>query len=176
MGQIVNIPELVAVIIAFVIFYWIVKRFVWPGFLRTLDERAEKIQKTFDEIEATRQEMETLKRDYAEHLKQIESEAQEKIREAIDQGRHLAEGIRADAESQREKLLSKARADIERERDIAKEELRRYVIEMAFEITEKVLKESVDRERQRKLVESFLKEMEAIPSGLTGEPLTGDKA
>ena len=69
--------------VAFLIFAWILKRYVWGPFLALLDERREKIASEFDRIESLRAEAERLRADYESRLQKIEQEARERIQEAV---------------------------------------------------------------------------------------------
>ena len=62
------------------------------------------------------------------------------------------------AMSNRERMMIKAEADIEKMRQNAKFELQKEVGEMAVELAEKIIKENID-EKQDKTIEKFINEI-----------------
>jgi F-type H+-transporting ATPase subunit b len=161
-AQLVNLPELIASFIGFVIFAWILWRFMWKPVLNIIDERRESIEQAFQEVDDARTDVAKLKAEYEEHLAQINTEAQERLQEAVAKGQQIAAEIRADAESQREKLLDRTHDDIAREKDKALAELRNAAIDLSFTISRRVMQEGLDRETHDRLVQGFIDEMKEL--------------
>jgi F-type H+-transporting ATPase subunit b len=161
-AQLVNLPELIASFIGFVIFAWILWRFMWKPVLNIIDERRESIEQAFQEVDDARTDVAKLKAEYEEHLAQINTEAQERLQEAVAKGQQIAAEIRADAESQREKLLDRTHDDIAREKDKALAELRNAAIDLSFTISRRVMQEGLDRETHDRLVQGFIDEIKEL--------------
>lgn len=161
-AQLVNLPELIASFIGFVIFAWILWRFMWKPVLSIIDDRRESIEQAFQEVDDARADVAKLKAEYEEHLAQISTEAQERLQEAVAKGQHIAAEIRADAESQRAKLLERTHDDIAREKDKALAELRNAAIDLSFTISRRVMQEGLDRETHDRLVQGFIDEIKEL--------------
>jgi len=161
-AQLVNLPELIASFIGFVIFAWILWRFMWKPVLSIIDDRRESIEQAFQEVDDARADVAQLKAEYEEHLAQISTEAQERLQEAVAKGQHIAAEIRADAESQRAKLLERTHDDIAREKDKALAELRNAAIDLSFTISRRVMQEGLDRETHDRLVQGFIDEIKEL--------------
>lgn len=153
--QILKIPELLGNLLAFALLFWLLKKFLWGYVLETIDRRKQSIELAYTEVENRQREAEKLKRELEERLAGIEEEARQRLEKAAREGRELAAEIRAAAENQREKMLARAQADIEREREKARVELNNYTADLAIDITEKLLRKQLDREEQRRLVRAL---------------------
>jgi F-type H+-transporting ATPase subunit b len=148
--------------IGFGIFFWVLLKFLWKPTLKVIDERRDSIEQAFQEVDDARADVERLKREYEDHLRRINDEAQDKLNEAVEKGRELAGQIREDAENQREKLLEKTREDIEREKERALADLRNQAIDLSFTLGRRVIQEGLDRETHDKLVERFISDIKEL--------------
>ena len=158
----VSFPVIAASAIGFTIFYFVMKKVLWKATLNVIDERRESIEQAFQEVDDARTEVATLKTELETRLAGINQEAQEQLQAAVAKGQEISVQLKADAEEQREKLLVKTQEDIAREKDKAIAELRNSAIDLSFEISRRVLKEGLDRERHDSLVASFIDELKEM--------------
>jgi F-type H+-transporting ATPase subunit b len=148
--------------IGFIIFFLVLKKFMWQPVLGVIDERRESIEQAFQEVDDARAEVEKLKHEYEAHLEKINAEAQEKVQAAIEQGKRAAEEIRAEADKQREKMLERTHEEIQREKDKAVAELRNQAIDLSYEISNRVTRQQLDRGRHDQLVASFIDDLKGL--------------
>ncbi len=132
----------------------------WKPILKALDTREDSIRQSIERAEEAKHEAERLLAENRKGIAEAEGRAQELIREA----REMAEKVRAEAMSKAQadanRLLDRARSEIEQDKQQALEQLHGVVAELAVDAAGKILKESIDMARQRKLVEGFLDTME----------------
>ena len=62
------------------------------------------------------------------------------------------------ARKEAENIVAKARTEIERERDTAIDEVRREFVDLTIKAAEKVVKETLDKEKHRRLIEDVLEQ------------------
>jgi F-type H+-transporting ATPase subunit b len=160
--NLISWPIVISSAIGFIIFFLVLKRFMWKPVLDVIDERRSSIEAAFQEVDDARAEVERLKADYQAHLEQINAEAQAKLQDAIAKGQELAAQLRSDAEAQREKLLARTHEDIAREKDKALAELRNQAIDLSYEISRRVTKQQLDRGKHDQLVASFIDELKEL--------------
>src|SRR5438132_1278163 len=97
-------------------------------------------------------------------------EAQGTVRDARTQAAEIIEGanrtaeqlradIKAKAEEEANRIIEGARRDIEAERQKALESVRAQVADLVVAATERVVEESLDGERHRRLIEKAIKEV-----------------
>jgi F-type H+-transporting ATPase subunit b len=94
------------------------------------------------------------------------SEARKEGQEIIAQATQMSEKARQEIlETAREESraqIEKAKEEIARERELAMADLRQQVADLSLSISEKVIGETLDEERQRQLVADFLEQTEEL--------------
>ncbi len=132
----------------------------WKPILKALDDREGNIRKSIERAEEAKREAERL----LEENRKSRNEAEERAQQLIREAKELSEKVRSEAVSKAQvdanRLLDKARSEIERDKQQALEQLHGVVAELAVKAAEKILKESMDNAKQKKLVEGFLSTME----------------
>lgn len=161
-AQLINLPVLLSSLIGFLVLYFVLRRFLWKPVLQVIDERRESIEAAFQEVDDARLEIEQLKQDYEQKLGGINAEAQAKLQEAVERGAQVAAEIRQAAEETRARLLEKTQEDITREKDKALAELRNAAIDLSFTITQRVLREGLDRDHHDRLVRAFIDDLKEV--------------
>ena len=157
-------------ILAFLLLLLILKKFAWGALLKLIDERREKIRSEFESIERTQQELEKVKTDYRGHLARIEEEARAKIQQAVDEGRRVASEIEEGARGNAREALEKGKEAIGLEVAKARMDLRDQVVDLAIQAAHKVLQQHLDEETDRRMIEAFIKEINAVdPSAGSGQ-------
>lgn len=162
--ELLSVNQFIWHFIAFVLFALVLYKFAWKPILGMIDARKNAIDTSFTDIERKQTEVARLQEEYEKKLREIQDETTHRIQDAIKHGEELASSIKSDAEKVREAMFEKARADIEREKEIAVAELRNQVIELSFLISEKLLNDPtiIDRDAHRSLLEHYLTDVEAV--------------
>jgi F-type H+-transporting ATPase subunit b len=159
--KLLSTNEIIAQTIAFLILLAIMRTVFWNKFLKLLDDRKERIASEFKLIEDARTETERIRLDYEKKLAAIEEAARDKMQEAINAGRRIAEEIRENASKDGDKLVENARATIKNDLAKAREELKNDMVGLVIDTAGKVIQEKLSEEEDKKLVEYFLRETEA---------------
>ena len=157
-----NLFEIICAAIGFFIVVMVLKKYAWGPVLATIDARQAEIAKSFDEIERKQAMTQSLLDEYSQKLRGIEADANEKLQEAVRKGQELAAQLRQEAELQRERILSKAQDEIAREKQLAKDELRKLTVELSFELTQKVLRTKLDEQEHNRLVRQFVDDLKEL--------------
>lgn len=147
------------VAVTFTLLLLLLWRFAWGPITAALEERETTIQNSIDQAQNALAEAKLIQADNDKARREAEAEAQRILREARD----TAETLRAEevdkTKAQIQQLQESAQNEIERERDSALATLRNEVADLALQAAERVLGESVDESKQRKLVNDFLNDM-----------------
>ncbi len=154
--------QIVTQILGFILVLWIMKRFAWKPLLRVLQERSDRVESDLNEAEKQRLDMEKLRRQYEEKLRDIDAEARARLQEAVRNAQRIAAEIKEDARGDVKEMLGRARDEIERDRAKALVQLRNEVVDIAIKASGKVLRESLDTARHRKLVAEFIKDLDSV--------------
>jgi len=125
---------------------------------KMLDERANRIEESMAQAEATKQEYERAKVAVQEQISKARQEGQAVISQATQIGDRLKEEARGEARKEAQSIVDRTRVELERERDKAIDDLRREFVDTAILAAEKVINETLDKEKHRKLIEQALEE------------------
>jgi F-type H+-transporting ATPase subunit b len=152
-SQIVNFT-LLAVLLYFV---------AYKPVLRMLDERSTRIQKGLQDAEDASRRATEMEHEYEMRMNEARRDGQEIIAQATQMSEKARQDILAEAREEARAQIDRAREEISRERDQAMTELRQQVADLSLMISEKVLAESLDEDRQRQLIAKFLEQAEEMP-------------
>lgn len=147
---------IVVEMVGFILLLLLLKRFLWQPVTGYLQQRQADIAQTYDKVEQTRQEMERLRSEYEQRLANIEAEARAQIQQAVKEAQQVREQILAEARQQAEKMVRDAEETIRYEREKAMAEMRTQIVELTLLATSRILQESVDDARHRKMVQDFI--------------------
>ena len=157
-----DLKEFGVQIFNFLVLFFLLRKFLWKRFLIVLDERREKIAKEFQTIEETKSEIARLQIEYQEKLNQIEETSRQHLQKAVQDGQRIAEELSQQARTQAQRILSSAQEEIQFEVKKAKEELKETVVDLTMRATEGMIREKLNPQTDKKLVEDLLKEMEQL--------------
>jgi len=150
---------LLAQIVNFAVLFWLLKRFAFGPLGAFLKERSKKIAKGLEDADfasAEREKLRTLKA-------KMMSEAKKDVQTVMEEARARSDKEIADAwekaKQKKEQLVGEAREEIQAEKERILEEARSEVGELVLRVSEKILGEKMDEDRDRVLVEKALKEL-----------------
>lgn len=145
--------------ITFALLVWFTMKYVWPPLMQALEERKKKIAEGLAAADRGRQDLENaekrakgLLKEAKEQAAEIVNLAQKRANEVMDESKHAAK-------LEGERIISAARADIEREVQTAKEGLRQQVSLLAVNAAEQILRQEVDENRHREVLDNLGKQL-----------------
>jgi F-type H+-transporting ATPase subunit b len=156
----VNGVSLVFYLLMFVLVLLALRRWAFGPILRTIDSRQTKINQSLDEA----QDALKLVKANRERAEKLIWEAGSEAREIISRAERLAAEIhddaRKEAKVQADLIVTKARQEIERERQAAVNELRRLTVDLALTAAAQVIGASLSGDRSRQLAEEAVQQAE----------------
>ena len=171
--------ELIWGAIAFFILLLVMYRTVWPSVDKAFKDRRANIEGKLEKAEKDREEAEGLLEQYRRRLRDAEDETQRILEEARASAERVRRELRDKAEAEAGRELDRARQAIRAERDQAIRQLRNEVGTLAVELATRVVGDSLDRDRQLRLVDEYINELgnQAQAGALTGrrEEPDGDR-
>jgi F-type H+-transporting ATPase subunit b len=150
---------LVGQIINFAILFFVLKYFLYKPFLSLLEKRRKKIEegiKMSNEAEENLKKVSEVKRKM--ELKNEEDRKAILIRAEQDAKKRLEEAMKA-AEEDRAGLLAKAEKEAAALKEKEKENTKKAIVDNAFNLVEKLVKESMDDSKNKKISEEFLSKL-----------------
>ena len=153
-----DLATFVGQLVSFLILLGLLVYFGYKPVRRMLDERSKRIKESMEQAEATRKEYEQAKVAVEEQISQAREEGQAVITQAAQIGDRLKEEARAEARREAQAIVERTRLELERERDELIDDLRREFVNTAILAAEKVINETLDREKHKKLIKEALEE------------------
>jgi F-type H+-transporting ATPase subunit b len=162
--------ELVWGTIAFLLLLFLMYRTVFPSINKAYKDRRANIEGKLEQAEREREEAEQLLEHYRRRLRDAEDETQRILEEARSNAERVRRDLLAKAETDAGRELDRARQAIRAERDQAISQLRNEVGTLAVELATRVVGDSLDRERQLRLVDEYIDELgtQAQAGAMTG--------
>lgn len=156
------LPELSSMILswaALFFLYLMLRRFLYKPVSKFLNDRKEKIQSNIDDAKVLKEEAETLREDYESRINLAKKESQEIVESARKRGEELKEGILVEARKEAEGIIDRARREINREKEVAFQEIKSQAGEMAVLIASRIMEEQINMDKQNKLIDKFIDEV-----------------
>jgi F-type H+-transporting ATPase subunit b len=164
----INIPVLIAQIINIAILFAALYFLLFKGFLKTMEERKQKIQQGLEDAERAQEEWTRAEAVFQERMEQIEREREAIITQAREEAERLraevAAQAREEAREEARRILAQEREAFEAERQQAVADMHNQIVGLVLAATRKVVEEGMDEQVQRQLIDRFLSE-----SGTLGE-------
>tara|TARA_B100002049_G_scaffold192335_1_gene149397 strand:- start:6 stop:476 length:471 start_codon:yes stop_codon:yes gene_type:complete len=156
----VNInATLLGEMIAFIVFVLFCMKYVWPPIMGAIEERQKKIADGLEASERAEKDLELAQEKATEQLKEAKSQAAEIIEQAKKRANQLVDEETQKGHAEREKIIAQGYAEIEAERNRAKEELRKQVAVLAVAGAQQILKREIDANAQNDIVEKLVAEL-----------------
>ena len=160
MGIPLDIGKTIATIGVLLIVFPLMETFYLTPLKESITNRTKALQQTFEEAENLRAAMDETKEEYEARLAETEASARGQIQAEIKKAQELRKTIQAEASEKADELLAKAREEIASERDRALLDMRVHVATLSLQATEKILGENMDNDRNRKLIDEFIDNVE----------------
>jgi len=127
-----------------------------------LRNRQSKVRQALEDAEKARQEAGRRMQEYERRLAHIDEEIDEIHRTLKEEGEREKARIIQEAERMAEEIKAQARATTEQEIRVAQRVLREEVADLAVQLAEEILKKSMSKSDQKKLVEEYVDQMETL--------------
>lgn len=165
-GLTINFFWIIVSAVNFIIFFLLVWRIVLTPVGRMLRERRERIEQGLKDADAARRDREAA----ADQRQAILAEARREASEILSRAQRMSDEAReqgiAQTQAEIERLRERAVADIDAERQRALADVRGQVADLALMAAGKVVGETMNDARERKLVDEFLAQVStSAPSG-----------
>lgn len=152
----INLPSLLFHTVNFILLVALLSKFLYKPVVKMLDERAARIKESMDRAEAIKEQLARANADVRLQLEGARKESQA----ILDQANQISERIRAqarqDAQADADRIVARAREQLDRERQLAVNELRAEVADLVVAAAGRLISQTLDTQAQHQLVEEFL--------------------
>jgi F-type H+-transporting ATPase subunit b len=141
--------------IAFALFVWFCMKYVWPPIMEAIEERQKKIADGLSAAERAAKDLDLAQANASDQLKEAKRAATEIIEQANKRKGQILDEAREEALTERQKILTQGEAELETERNRARDELRKQVATLAVIGAEKILERSINLEAQKDILDNI---------------------
>ena len=161
----ISLPTLIAQVVNFAVLFVLLYLVAYKPILRMLDERSGKVKESMEQTEYIKEQAAHAEEEAKKQIEVAGKEGQEVIARAVRTGEEVRQQAQQEARKETETLLTRARTEIQRERDDAIGELRKEFADLTILTAEKVIVRSLDKETHRELIDKALEESETLKKG-----------
>lgn len=152
----INVPIIIGTVINFLVLIIILKIFLFKPVNKIIDNRRNEIENSITQAEKDKKDAE-----------QYRIQSEKLTQDAKMEGKHIVEVYKAKAEKvskeivgnaheEAQLIMDRAKREIEIQREKAEDEIRTEAINLAVELSKKVLLETIDEAKHRKMIEEFI--------------------
>ena len=146
-------------LVSFIIFVIILKKYAWKPILKSIKERDESIEHALKSAEEARTEIGEIKKESERIRQDVLIEREKIIDKAVHEKDKIVEAAKHQAKAEADKIFQETKQDIEHEKKQAIIELKNQVATVSIQIAEKVLrKEMANKKDQEQYINDLLKE------------------
>ena len=138
------------------ILYFVIKKFLWGRLGGFINERSKAIADDIERGETMKLEGERYQKEQEELFSGAYEEKKKILEEAKKQASKEYDAAVKRAKEDADRILAEARAEAQREKERLLKELRREVATLAVAAATKIIKENMDNDKNRGLVDDFL--------------------
>lgn len=154
-------PGVIAVnIVGFLLLMWLLSKFAFGPVRELMGERERQIDSDLADAEHQREAARRDRRAIEEELAQVGQRSRQMLAEARTQADQLREEMLDRAREQSDRIVAEGRRTVELSADEARSQLRRETADVAIAISARVIRDSLDEERQAALVDAFIADIE----------------
>ena len=152
----INWQLLVAFLVNFLILFGLLTAILYKPVLKMLDERSVKIKESLEQAEKIKEQTSRSEEQIKAAVEAARKEGQAIIAQAAQIAAKIKEETKGDARKEAEVIINKAKDEIKLERDKSIGELRSEFANLTVLAAEKVIKESLDAQKHKKLINEVL--------------------
>ena len=145
--------------IAFILFVAFCMKYVWPPIMAAIEKRQKEVADSLASAELAKKELDVAQANASDELKKAKENAQVIIEQANKRRGQILDEAKAEAETERNKIIAQAYSEIDAERKRAREELRKQVALLAVAGAEKIIERSVDEAANSDIVDKLVAEL-----------------
>lgn len=143
-------------VVLFAIFAFVLTKLGWKPLLAMIEEREKSIHHAVSSAQQANEEAQRLLAQHQELIREAGRQREDIVKRALADADTARADIVAHAKAEADRMVEKAREQIDREKKLAIQELRGSVADLAVEAAGSIVQSSLTPDAQRKLVHEFI--------------------
>jgi F-type H+-transporting ATPase subunit b len=145
--------------IAFFLFVVFCMKYVWPPLIEAIEERQTKIADGLAAADRAAKDLNLAQANASDQLKDAKRAASELIEQANKRKAQIIDEAKIEAQAERKNILAQGQAEIEAERNRARDDLRKQVATLAVIGAEKIIERTIDKDVHADLLNKVTAEL-----------------
>ena len=158
----VNIWQTVVSLLNLLILFLILKKFLFKPVQNVIKSRKDKVDAQYSEAEEALANAKASEKELNEKLSRAHNTADEIVKEATAQGERRRDNIVTEARAEADAIIRQAKAAAQMEKKKAQEDIKEQIVDVSSALTEKLIERELNVEDHRRLIDSFISEMEEV--------------
>lgn len=147
--------------VAFGVLFLVLWRFAWPIILKTVDSRADLIDKGVEYAQEAKEQLDNARQQADSFLNEARRQQADMLREADRMKTQIIEQARKEAQTAAAKEMENARIQIQQQKKEAQQQFRNQVSNFAFDIAGKIIGQQMSADKaQEQFVDKMLDQLE----------------
>ena len=143
-------------VVNILILYILLRIFLFKPVSKIMNERTHTIQKNLESAEKSKEEAESLKKQYADDIAAAKEEARSILNKAHEDADAERSSMLRKTQEEADRMIADANKTIENERKKVLRQAQSEIADLAIEAASRIIGENVDDEKNRRLVDKFL--------------------
>ena len=156
----VNIWAILASLANLLLLTWIIKRFLFKPVKKMMDARRAAIDADYAQAKAALEEAEENRLNYEAAVAAAKQTSDQIIADASRTAEYRSNEIVAEAREKASEIRRQAEMDAVLERKKAEDEMKHEIADVSTQLTGKLLQREINEEDHRKLIDSFLNDLD----------------
>lgn len=152
----VNLTTIIATWLNLLILTLVLKHFLFDKVNKVMDDRKNEVAQTYKDADEAKENAKKLEAEYAERISGAKEESAQIIQAATKKAQLHSDEIISDAKREAKGITEQARAEIEREKKIAVNQIKDDITDIAFSAAQAVIEKDLDTKDNERLIEQFI--------------------
>ncbi|MFB6421729.1 MAG: F0F1 ATP synthase subunit B [Candidatus Malihini olakiniferum] len=142
--------------ISFILFVLFCMKFIWPPLIAAIERRQKEISDALSCVDRAKKDLHLAQASAIDQLKKAKEEAQIILEQANKRRAQILDEAKSEVKAESNKIVAKAKAEIEAAYRRTREELRKQVVILAIASAEKIIERSVDEAANSDIIDKFV--------------------
>ena len=147
-------------ILTFLVLLWLLAKFAWRPLLQALEARQQLIQKSLEDAQAARRELERVSQESAQILRESRVQAEAIIAQSRSDAERLREEMKQKAKAESDTIVRNAERQIQLETGRALQQIRHEAADLSVLIASKLIQRNLSKEDNERLIDDALSQVE----------------
>lgn len=152
----VNLTTIIATWLNLLILTLVLKHFLFDKVNKVMEDRKNEVAQTYKDADEAKENAKKLEAEYTDRISGAKEESVQIIQAATKKAQLHSDEIISDAKREAKGITEQARAEIEREKKIAVNQIKDDIADIAFSAAQAVIEKDLNTEDNERLIEQFI--------------------